>query len=763
MRVLGITSSVWSLGPGQGMPSLFVVQSALAARGHEVHVLAPVPPWGGAAEERAGALHIHHRRAWLWHRSVPAGSAALSFLLWKLKYVAFVVSMTPPALALARAHRPDLVYGHDPYGAAVAFLVTRLVRVPYVCRLYGVALPPRGEARVRQVIGNVDEWIALKLPAEHWIVTDDGRRGLASAVSWGVAAKRVAFLRNGVARATSPSVEERAAARAALGAAPGDELLACVTRLEGWKGVDRQIAMMPALVARRPGTRLVIAGDGAERARLEALADRLGVRSQVRFLGARPRVEVERLLAAADLFLATADQSNLGNSVLEAMAAGMCVVALDAGETAAVVRDGESGRLVAFADLPRLGEIVAALLDDPVTRARLGAAGRARLMALYPDWDERAARECELVERLAASSVARRSAGRSGHVQPPSAPAPRAGVGPSGGRPRARILVVADPRPTWIARDIEALRRHYAVDVFHYTRRGQIPALASAAARADAALAWFADIHAFLLVRLAPRRVPVIVITGGYDVAHAPELPGYGLFAETGRGKGLRRWMARQALERAAVVLALSASAAAEVRRVARPRDLRVLHLGVDPARFHPSGPKQRRVVTVASRVDAQVFARKGLDTLLAAARELPGLAFSLVAHPAPGAEALLGSVPSNVTVTGRVDEAELVDIYRSSAVVAQFSRHEGFCAALAEAMACGCVPAVSPVAALPEVAGDLGARATPGDARGAAAAITRALADTCARTHARDRVLDRFSKERRERGLVAVLEEARR
>ena len=66
----------------------------------------------------------------------------------------------------------------------------------------------------------------------------------------------------------------------------------------------------------------------------------------MRFVGAVPQADVMRYMHAADVFLAIADLSNVGNPLLEAMACGMCIVAVDAGDTRDLIVDGRTGRLV---------------------------------------------------------------------------------------------------------------------------------------------------------------------------------------------------------------------------------------------------------------------------------------------------------------------------------------------------------------------------------------------------------------------------------
>lgn len=159
------------------------------------------------------------------------------------------------------------------------------------------------------------------------------------------------------------------AAPAALpGAAP--RLLA-MGRLHRNKGFDIAIRAL-ALI---PGAQLAIAGEGPERAALEALAREAGVAERVAFLGWRS--DVGALLAACDVFVCSSRHEPLGNIVLEAWSASRPVIAAAAQGPSELIADGETGLLVPPEDAQALATAIRGLLDDPQRAARLAQAGRA--------------------------------------------------------------------------------------------------------------------------------------------------------------------------------------------------------------------------------------------------------------------------------------------------------------------------------------------------------------------------------------------------
>ncbi|MFC5141099.1 glycosyltransferase [Actinomycetospora rhizophila] len=129
---------------------------------------------------------------------------------------------------------------------------------------------------------------------------------------------------------------------------------------------------------RRDDVRLVMAGDGRERPRLEALVDELDLRERVLFLGHRD--DVPRLLRVFDVFtLSSKTVECFPMSVLEAMSASLPVVCTDVGGVPEMVEDGVTGRVVPREDPEALATAFLDVLADPERARRMGLAGRARV------------------------------------------------------------------------------------------------------------------------------------------------------------------------------------------------------------------------------------------------------------------------------------------------------------------------------------------------------------------------------------------------
>jgi glycosyltransferase involved in cell wall biosynthesis len=195
-------------------------------------------------------------------------------------------------------------------------------------------------------------------------------------------APRAVVLHDGLG--VAPARAERAAARRALGLPADAFVCAILGRISTWKGQDMLIR---ALAELDDDSIALVAGDpwpGEEQRsdELHALAASLGVSARVRFAGFRS--DVDNVYGAADVVAVPSTQPDpLPNSALEAAAAGCCVVAAAHGGLPEIIRDGETGRLVAPGDPSALASALAALRDDPAQRERFGAAAAADVRARF--------------------------------------------------------------------------------------------------------------------------------------------------------------------------------------------------------------------------------------------------------------------------------------------------------------------------------------------------------------------------------------------
>lgn len=152
-------------------------------------------------------------------------------------------------------------------------------------------------------------------------------------------------------------------------------------RLRPSRGLRYLVAAWGAIVARWPHARLWLAGDGPDRAALGRQIEALELGARVRLVGVFDTVD--ELLSAADLFVLPGLEGDVSLSLLEAMAAGLPIVAGETAGARAVISDGREGLLVPAADSHALSAAIARLMEQPDLAARLGNAARERATAEF--------------------------------------------------------------------------------------------------------------------------------------------------------------------------------------------------------------------------------------------------------------------------------------------------------------------------------------------------------------------------------------------
>jgi L-malate glycosyltransferase len=191
---------------------------------------------------------------------------------------------------------------------------------------------------------------------------------------------------------------DREAVRREWGAAAGDVVLFTAAVLERRKGHEVLLRALVRLVCEGLPVRWVIAGDGSLRADLEARVLAAGMRERVVFTGFSS--DVPRLLAGADAFVLPSRQEGLGIAVMEAMAAGLPVVASRVGGLPEIVVEGETGLLVPAGDADALARALRRLAADRARMPLLGEQGRRRVLQRFSSTTMAAAVEAYYYELL---------------------------------------------------------------------------------------------------------------------------------------------------------------------------------------------------------------------------------------------------------------------------------------------------------------------------------------------------------------------------
>ncbi len=196
-----------------------------------------------------------------------------------------------------------------------------------------------------------------------------------------VAASRIEVIRSAVDTAHFDAAPDCAALRSEFAIPDGALVLGAAGQLIPRKGHRYLLEAVAGLKQRYPALRLLIFGDGYLNNQLRDQASSLGLGDTVQFAGFRD--DLDNFMACFDIFVHPALAEGLGVATLKAAAAGVPVVGFDAGGLPEAIVDGETGILVAPADVAALRAALVTLLDNPDLRQRLGAAGRKRMQTEF--------------------------------------------------------------------------------------------------------------------------------------------------------------------------------------------------------------------------------------------------------------------------------------------------------------------------------------------------------------------------------------------
>ena len=266
---------------------------------------------------------------------------------------------------LCRRERPAIVHANSSKAGVLGRIAAALARVPVrVFTVHGWAF-----AAHRGLAGRLYLWAErLVRPLTTVIVCVSETERAVGLAAHTCTAKRTAVVRNAVDVAAAPQ-------------AAHDDREPQLISVGRFKYPKDFATLVDALARLEPPARALLVGDGPERMAIEAEVRRLGLAGRVTLAGERG--DVPELLAASDVFVLSSRSEGLPMSVLEAMAAGLPVVASSVGGVPELVVEGETGFLVPVGDAAALAAALERLIADQELRRRLGRAGRRRVEAEF--------------------------------------------------------------------------------------------------------------------------------------------------------------------------------------------------------------------------------------------------------------------------------------------------------------------------------------------------------------------------------------------
>lgn len=260
--------------------------------------------------------------------------------------------------------RIELVHANESHALTAAWLARAHRRVPLLfSRRVGFPLRQSKFARARYLASN------RIIANSHWVAD--------RAAESGAPKDKLRIVYEGVPVPPLPTAESKKIARERWGISPGQILIGCVGVLSPDKGQEWVIRALGHLQNEFPAGRLLLAGDGPDRERLEVVAREAGVLNNVIFAGFVK--EMESVYQALDIFIFPALFEGLGTSLLSAMSYAIPSITYFGCALGEIVENGVSGLQVTPKDSGKIAEAVTTLLRDPLRTSQLAKAGRARI------------------------------------------------------------------------------------------------------------------------------------------------------------------------------------------------------------------------------------------------------------------------------------------------------------------------------------------------------------------------------------------------
>jgi len=375
-------------------PFVEFLMEELASRGHEVHLLTA---WDEqfSADRNGKRVQLHHYR-YVWpsrlhllgySRTIHA-DVRLKFGMLLLSPL-MLVAGTLAFYRLVRRVQPDLLQAHWflPNGFMAA-IVSQLTGVPLVATLHGSDVFVAEKGGPYRLMTRFTNRTLTRLTS----CSPELRDRICATGFPRLQSRVIPYAVDPALETPALSAEESDVLRRQYGLA-GCKIILCLGRLVYKKGFEYAIRALPEILAVDPEARLLIAGTGDLEQELQSLARDCGVAQQVIFAGELMRDRIGAHLALADIFLMPSvhDQAGnvdgLPNVILEAMAAGLPVIATEITGIPLAVTDGENGYLVPEQDAAAITATALKLLQSEELRRRFGIRSR-ELISERLNWRE---------------------------------------------------------------------------------------------------------------------------------------------------------------------------------------------------------------------------------------------------------------------------------------------------------------------------------------------------------------------------------------
>jgi glycosyltransferase involved in cell wall biosynthesis len=269
-------------------------------------------------------------------------------ILQKTAYFLAVIKLYKLGNKILKEKKIDVIYGYEIYGVLAVNLLKffgKLKGIKIISRFQGTFYSYYYYNKLyMKMVASLDHCLALYLPSDLCIMTDDGTQGdKALEIMKSKNLKNYKFFPNGV---DEQKLDANKVIKLKEKLNPENDIVfLSISRLEYWKRVDRSLQVLAILKSKYKieNFKYFVIGEGVEKENLMKLSKELGIKNEVIFVGAIPNLKVKEYLNIADFFLSTYDSSNVGNPLLEAIRANKIIFTLNNGDTKRWVQHKKNG------------------------------------------------------------------------------------------------------------------------------------------------------------------------------------------------------------------------------------------------------------------------------------------------------------------------------------------------------------------------------------------------------------------------------------
>lgn len=368
-KILFLCEEIWSMGTNKGVSSLARLISSAQIE-YDVIVFTPC------------LIKYNGENRWLKYFN-----SILNYVIVNIKYI----------INGSKLKDIDIVYISSSLPTIAGFILKKYFKIKSIQRIYGTFLYSKMYSYI-DLLKSHQEVLSFVIPADKYIITDDGTYGNIVAKRFHIEINKVLYLKNGVDRVENINREIcRNKIRKLYGIHNNDIIILSVSRLVNWKRVDRIIEAMNMI--EKQNIYHIIVGDG------EMMSAYMGMskNKNIIFAGAQEGDIVKEYMLASDIFVSMYDLSNLGNPILEAMSAGLAVITLDVGNTSDIY-DGTNMLMIRQKDetdiIDNLYKYILELADDHSLREILQIKAQKYAKKNILSWQERINYELDIIKEL---------------------------------------------------------------------------------------------------------------------------------------------------------------------------------------------------------------------------------------------------------------------------------------------------------------------------------------------------------------------------